>query len=153
MKRFIIYTLFICAAFSTLAQGWQYKGDDALLASNDNYITGDFDKPTRLCIFVGYDRENDIEHVVMLLQGECDISNFRQNQMYVVVSFDYEKEQRWRIKKEKVNGNEFAAFSIVNTTAFIKHLQNAESIRVTLPIFQQGTQTFYFSANGYPLDW
>lgn len=139
-------------AFIGKADGWRYEQGGAILDSFHNYVTGDWDKPTRLGILAIEDYGGK-EAVMMVLVGECDITDFRDNQMYVVVSFDGNKAQRWRIKMDKYNEREFNAFTIVNATAFLKHLQEAESISVTLPLYKQGTQTFRFYAGGYPLDW
>ena len=129
--------------------GWYYNDDQAILMSDSEYLEGDFDDPTRLGIVVG---GNNVDYVAMGIHG-TGLTDFRDSQLYVVVSFDFGKSERWRIKELKTDKSQFKFFVIVSTEKFINRLRKCEHVSVTLPIYKYGKQTFYLNANGYPLDW
>ena len=150
MRRLVILLMMCAISLTAAAQGWQYRNNKAIMMSDPNFLDGDYDNPTYLGLVVDASYDKDL--VAMGLQGD-GLTNFRKNQLYVVVKFDWGKDERWRIKEIYTDDSKFKFFLIVSTDKFIKRLRSCNSIQVTLPVYQNGTQTFYFNTNGYPLDW
>lgn len=152
MRQLMYIIVMLFAWGSACAQGWHYMEQQALIASDTEYLTGDFDSPTQL--IVGVDRHSGKDAVVMMLTGECSIHDFRKSQQYVIVNFDHTGGVKWRITELRDNHDKrFSAFFITDAARFIKHLRKCESMTVTLPVYNYGITTFYFNADGYPLDW
>jgi hypothetical protein len=152
MKKIALSLFMLVMAFSAMADGWIYENDGAGIESGYEYVTGNYDRPTVLRVFVMKD-ENKKNIVLCVLEGECTTHNFRKNQQYVKVEFGWGDSQKWTIKEVPFEGSNYQAFQIVNATRFITKLKKAEYFEIVLPLYGHGTQDFHFSANGYPLDW
>ena len=150
MKKIATLLLMCLLSLGAFAQGWEYSDNKAIMMSDPLFLDGDYDNPTHLGLVVDANYDKDL--VAMGLQGD-GLTNFRENQLYVVVKFDWGKDERWRIKEIYTDDSKFKFFLIVSTDKFIKRLRSCDSLQVTLPVYQNGTQTFYFNCNGYPLDW
>lgn len=150
MKKIATILLMCVMSLTASAEGWQYDNNKAIMMSDPIFLDGDYNNPT--CLGLVVDASYDKDLVAMGLQGD-GLTNFRENQLYVVVKFDWGKDERWRIKEIYTDDSKFKFFLIVSTDKFIKRLRSCDSIQVTLPVYKNGTQTFYFNCNGYPLDW
>ena len=137
-------------SFGAFAEGWYYTNNRAMMLSDPLFLDGDPDNPTYLALAIDGNFGKDM--ILMGLQGD-GLTNFREKQLYVVVSFDFGKDERWRIIELNDDDPKFKYFSIVSADKFINRLRSCNSLQVTLPVYQNGTQTFYFNCNGYPLDW
>ena len=148
MKRFIIYTLFICAAFSTLAQGWQYDDDKSIIVSSPELSS---DNELIMLGLVAAEFNNS-EHVLLYLNGAVTRFALRDNQQYIVASFyDGKKSSKWAVKSSTIKGQNILA--ITNASKFIDRLCTSDMFSITLPIEDMGVTTFTFISDGYPLDW
>lgn len=146
MKKFVLFTLLTLGSLIATAQGWKYDPQKAMLVSSEEFLSGDFDNPTCLGIAVGKIHGKDC--VMIGLYGEYDCHDFRKNQQYIVVNFDRGKNTRWKIKEK-----DDTFFFIVDATRFIQQLTKCNMVSITLPVYDYGKKEFYFSADGYPLDY
>ncbi len=139
-------------ALAAMAQnGWLYEGDKAMLISAPEHLSGYDGDETYLGVMVG--KADKGNRVLVGLYGEKTTHDFRDNQQYVVVSFDWGKDVKWRIRQVEANGAKYQYFIIVNADKFIQHLRSAKHIAISLPVFEVGITTFHFGTGGYPLDW
>lgn len=153
MKKTVLLIIMCLASLASMAQnGWQYLDNGcALIISDLQYFSGYDADPTCLGVMVG---EIDGKPLVIVgLDGDKSIHDIRDNQQYVVVSFELGKSVKWRIKPFEGNGSKFQYVAIVNSELFLKRLRTAEYFSITLPVFGVGNTTFYFTTGGYPLDW
>ena len=153
MKKTLFILLMCAYVMNAMAQsGWQYDtpNDNPLIVSSPEYFSGYDSDATYLGIMVG--DSNGKNMVLIGLYGEKEIHDFRDNQQYVVVSFDWGKDVKWKIKQVEA-GSKFQYFVIVNADNFIQHLRTANHIAISLPVYKVGIKTFHFSTGGYPLDW
>ena len=150
MRRIAIILLMCATSLVAIAEGWHYQENQAILMSGAEFLDDDFDNPTYLGIMIDGRHEQDV--VAIGIQGD-GLTDFRASQLYVVVSFNRGKSEKWRIKELNNEASQYKFFMIVSASKFINRLRSCESLQVTLPIYEYGTKTFYFFADGYPLDW
>lgn len=148
MKRLALYII-MCLAATSMSGSWHYEENNTFIASADEYISGDYDQPTTLAIYVVSHR--GVNGVVGGIFGEYCIHDFRPSQQYVMIDFGQGRE-RWKVRPFEVNGTAESSFIFDDPDALIRKLCEAESFTVTLPLYRVGTHTFYFNADGYPLD-
>lgn len=128
--------------------GWDYTDQRAILISHVELF--DREDATVLGIIVANTIKGD--DVLLYLHGDITEFALRPKQQYIVASFfDKKKKTRWAVTPITINGN--TILKLVNPQGFINKLRTADFFSITLPIAEEGTQTFYFSADGYPLDW
>lgn len=153
MRKATLLLIMCLASLMAVAQdGWQYLDDGrAMIISEPQYFSGYDGTPTCYGVMVG--KIDGQDRVMLGLYGEKTIHDFRKNQQYVVVSFDFGKSERWRINHVNGNAATYQYITIVNADQFIRRLRRSENISITLPIFGLGNKTFYFRTGGYPLDW
>lgn len=147
----IITLLLVCAlSLGASAQGWQYDGNKGMLESTPLYLSGDVDAPTVLTVFAG---RNNTGHELVLcsLFGECEISDFRESQQYVIFGYA-EGQKKIPIKQVEVEGKSFQAFILKDPHKMIKLFSEIDWFTISLPLYRHGVQVFSFSADGYPLD-
>ena len=148
MKRII--TLLLCAvSLGTSAQGWQYDGEKGILESSPLYLTGDYDALTVLAVFAGKN-QNGLELVLCSLFGECEIYDFQDSQQYVIFKYA-DGTIKCPIKQVDMDGRKFQAFFVGNPHKMLELFEEIDWFTISLPLYQHGVQTFYFSAEGYPL--
>lgn len=153
MKKTALLIIMCIATLLAAAQnGWQYVDNGrALIISAPQYFSGFDADPTCYGVMVG--KVNGANQVLLGLYGDKQIHDFRDSQQYVVVSFDFGKSVKWRIKPIEANGSKFQFIVVANAEQFLKHLRTAENFDITLPVYGVGNTTFYFTTGGYPLDW
>lgn len=152
MKKILFILLALLPFMAVAESGWIYTEYGAGIDSDYEYVTGDYDSPTILRLMLSKDAKGR-NVLIFVLKGECQIHSFRKNQQYVKVEFGMFDVDKWRIKEVDYQGWHCQAFLIVNVDQFIRKLKKAEYFSVTLPLYEHGTQTFFFNADGYPLDW
>lgn len=153
MKKIAILLIMCAITLTASAQmGWLYDNEKgiAFLESNEEYLTGDFDKPTTLRIMLDGSEEDEL--VLLGLEGEVTSYKFRDNQQYVVVNCNGQS-MKWAIETQIVGNNILRYFTIVEASKFIDMLCECDFFSITLPLFGHGITTFYYNTNGYPLDW
>ena len=150
MKKLALILLLSLMSLGASAEGWEYDNNKAIIVSIPTYEWGD--EGTSLSMMVCDTQSKNGDAVLLYLYGDVIDFDFRPKQQYIVVSFfDHKKDTRWRIRSFESDGHTFLA--IVDSANFIKRLRNSQTISITLPVYEQGTHTFSFSAYGYPLDW
>lgn len=150
MKRFLLYTLLIICALPGMADGWEYRdGKTAGIESNALYLSGDYDAPTTLGMFIGKNSQGRWM-VLCALFGECEIHDFQPSQQYIVVAFPDGRE-KFEVKPIEMEGKKFQYVMVGNERKLLKRLQDVEWFNVSLPVYGYGVQMFTFSAYGYPL--
>ena len=151
MKKLLLFLMCATAMTATAQTGWIYGEKIALIKSLENYFTDDFDNPTYMRIIVGTDDDN--QDVVMIgAEGYRPQYNFRANQEYIVVDF-VGVQTKWAIEKAPAEDKPMQYFFVTSASKFIEALRQTDIFTISMPLLFHGTQTFYFSANGYPLDW
>jgi hypothetical protein len=152
MKKTALLLIMCLFAVVALAQnGWIYNDGKAMLISAPENFSGYDGAATYLGMMVGKAEQGN--RVLVGLYGDKTIHDFRDNQQYVIVSFDWGKDEKWRIKQVETNGAKYQFFVIVNADNFIKKLRSAKHIAISLPVYKEGVHTFNFGTGGYPLDW
>lgn len=153
MKKTVLLIIMCLTTLLAAAQnGWQYLDNGcALIISDLQYFSGYDAEPT--CLEVMVSKVDGKGLIIVGLEGDKSIHDIRDNQQYVVVSFELGKSVKWRIKPFEANGSKFQFVVVANPEQFLKHLRTAEYFSITLPVFGVGNTTFYFTTGGYPLDW
>ena len=149
MKRFVFLIVLAAVTLAAMADGWRYN-DSPGIASGVEYVTGDINQKTCLVLRVGEIDGRD--WVVGILVGECDMYDFQDGQHYVMVNLGDGRE-KWDIVPTEYKGRKYQAFIFVDSVAMIERLKKCDYFDITLPLYRVGTHTFYFNADGYPLDY
>lgn len=151
MKKIAILLIMCAITLTASAQmGWLYQDNIAVLSSTEEYLGDDFNKPTTLTIMLDGSEEGEI--AVLGLQGDFALFKFRDNQQYILADFNGVR-TKWEIKTVEVDGKFLKYINVVDASKFIDKLCECDFFSITLPLAVYGTITFYFDANGYPLDW
>lgn len=150
MRRTALLLIMCLASLASMAQnGWLYKDSVALLLSDEEYLGNSFDNPAYLKILLGSDENGDM--ALIGIEGEIAFYKFRERQQYIVADFGGER-TKWDI--EVVRGENFLKYvAVLDASRFINKLREFDFFTITVPLAVKGTITFYFTTNGYPLDW
>ena len=152
MRQIAIILLMCATSLMAMADGWQYGSGKAGIESQYEFINGNYDRPTALQLFVGKD-ESGHDGVLAILQGECDIHDFRDSQQYVMIDFGDLERHQWAIQQVPYKNRNYNAFIFGDASNLIERLRECDTFTITLPLHGVGTRTFYFYTDGYPLDW
>lgn len=152
MRKAALILLMCATSLVAMADGWLYGSGKAGIESHYEFINGNYDKPTTLRLYVGID-ESGHEGVMAILEGECDIHDFRDNQQYVMVDFGDLERHKWVIQQVPYKNRKYKAFIFGDAGNLIERLRECDTFTITLPLHGVGTRTFYFYTDGYPLDW
>ena len=152
MRKIFLILLMCAISLVMMADGWNYSGGNAGIASTIEHINGDYSEGTAIYLVVG---KNDagVDGVMCILLGKYDIHDFRENQQFVVMEFDGMERQRWEIQPVPYQNRNYCAFILNYASDLIAKLRECEIFTITLPLLNVGTHTFYFYTDGYPLDW
>lgn len=121
MKRLALYII-MCLAATSMSGSWHYEENNTFIASADEYISGDYDQPTTLAIYVVSHR--GVNGVVGGIFGEYCIHDFRPSQQYVMIDFGQGRE-RWKVRPFEVNGT--AAMTPMRSSASCARLSRSPS--------------------------
>ena len=151
MRKIAIILIMCATSLVAMADGWQYGSGIAVVNSSEEYFSNDFDNPTFMRIIVSTDNEN-LDIVMVGVEGYQPNYHFRRNQEYVVADFDG-IQSKWAIEKVNIDEKPVQYFYIKEATKFIEVLKKYDYFTITLPLLFNGNTTFHFYTNGYPLDW
>ena len=154
MRKVVFSILFLFVALAASSEGWQY-GDSpnnrAMLISDTEHFTGDYEKPTCMVLVIA-----ETKLGLMLgcgIKGEFSEFDFRDGQRYAMVSFDGEEPRRWQVMwGDGALADRKWIFCFIDSAEIIDKLREANSIRITAPIKGAGVKAFYFYAFGDPLN-
>lgn len=152
MKRIVFLIVLAAVTLAAMADGWQYSNGKAGIESGEEFCNGNYEKSTVLQLFIGMDASGH-DGVLAILEGEYDISDFRDSQQYVMVDFGDFQRHKWVVEQVPFEGRNYKAFIFGNASELIERLRKCEFFNITLPLYRVGTHTFYFNADGYPLDY
>lgn len=131
--------------------GWMYRNGRAAILSEGVAVTGDYSSTTALALYVAPSDDGGTG-VMVEGMGECGTFAFRDKQQYVVIDFGNFDRKKWAVVPV-VNDEECNTFIFKRPKALIAKLKTCDSFCITLPLVDQGTTTFSFYTDGYPLDW
>lgn len=147
----LILMMCITVLGATAQQGWMYGNGRAAILSDGEAVTGDYSSPTALALYIA-PSEDSGTGVLIQGMGECGTFAFRDKQQYVVIDFGNFDRKKWAVVPV-VSDGECNTFIFTRPKALIAKLKTCDTFCITVPIADQGAQTFIFRCEGYPLDW